>query len=196
MSYLVQVLQYWYFFFVATQITKIFGFRDWYSILVLLVAFLGIRAIGKIRWQIIDFFVLGIMIYSTISFFFSSYSPELFYYCFKYQVVSMFFYFLARSSDFSNTDFIMNFKWAMLIVIIFGIILYFFPPNWYTSYRFSALQDEEGTLSYFEHTRMSSFFPHPYFLGYGSCFFIILLVKQIIYDGKANYYNYIYLHGQ
>ena len=193
MNYLVQVLQYWYFLFVATQIIKIFGFRDWYSILVLLIVVMGIRSMSKIRWNNADFLVLGIMIYSLMSFFFSSYSSELFYYGVKGQLVCMFFYFIARSTEFTNVEFVRNFKWAMLIVAIFGVVLYFFPPQWYTSYRYSALLAEEGTRSYYEHTRMSSFFPHPYFLGYGSCFFIILLVKQILYDGKANKYNYAFL---
>ena len=193
MKHLIQTTQYWYFLFVATQITKIFNIRDWYSILVLLIVVVGLRSMSKIRWYNADFLVLGIMIYSLVSFSFSSYNSELFYYGVKNQFVCMFFYFIARSSDFSNADFIKNFKWAMLIVIIFGIVLYFYPPQWYTSYRYSALLAEEGSRSFYEHTRMSSFFPHPYFLAYGSCFFIILLVKQILYDGKANKFNYAFL---
>lgn len=193
MEYLNKIIRYWYFFFVASAFTLMFQIKDWYSLLVVVTVLVGLYSMCHMKWRTIDYVMLFAMVYSLVSFLFSNYNIMLYYYGIKVQLVSMFFYFIARSRYFSDDSFIENFKWPMFIVIVAGIVLYFFPPGWYTAFRYSSLVAEEGSISFYEHTRMSSFFPHPYFLGYGSCFFIIYVVKCILVNQKVSSMHYIAL---
>lgn len=190
LGFLTKVIRCWYFFFVILAITKMFYIPDWYSLLAVIVVVTGIRSMGKTQWIFVDFVVLLLILYGLISFSFSDYPVRLYYLGIKYQLTCTLFYFIGRSNDFRDDGYLNNFRWAMLIVIVFGILLYHFPPDWYVSYRYSELMAEEGTHGFYEHTRMSSFFPHPYFLGYGSCFFIICMVKQIFFNQRKSIFNY------
>lgn len=174
------IIKYWYYFFVLSAFTNMFGLRNWYSILIAIVVVVGTVALFKIKWNKIDLLVLMAMLYSLLSVFFSDYDMDLYYYGIKGQVAVMFFYFIARTDWFINNDFIDNIKWPLFVVIVAGIYLYYNPPSWYEIFRYANLTAEEGTHAFYEHTRMSSFWPHPYFLGYGSCFFIIYITTQIL----------------
>lgn len=71
----------------------------------------------------------------------------------------MFLYFIARTGKFRNDDFIENFKWPMLFIIVSGIVLYFFPPGWYLAFRYDTLGNlSDNPQLFYEMTRMSSFF--------------------------------------
>lgn len=192
-GYLDIIIRNWYYFFVASAITMMFHVRDWFSLLVAITAIVGIKCMSQIKWNAIDGIVLLAMIYGLVSFFFSDYRVELYYYGIKKQWVTMFFYFIARSWLFRGDQFIDNMKWPMIVVIVAGIYLYFFPPSWYLDFRYSNILSEEGSFSYFEQTRMSSFFSHPYFLGYGSCFLIIYIVKRILINNETTKYNYLFM---
>lgn len=193
MKYLRYVIRYWYYFFVLSAFTNMFGIRNWYSILIAIVVIVGTVALFRIKWNKIDVLVLMAMLYSLLSVFFSDYQIELYYYGIKGQVAVMFFYFIARTEWFRDSGFLDHFKWPMFLVIVAGIYLYFFPPSWYSAFRYAEIIAEEGTHSYYEHTRMSSFWPHPYFLGYGSCFFIIYITTQFWGNRIKSHAYFLYL---
>lgn len=193
MHYLIKVVDYWYYFFVASAITIMFNLPDWFSLLVVTIVLVGINSIMVLKWKTMDFVVLISMLYCIVSYAFSDYSFSFYYYGIKNQLCMMFFYFIGRVSCLDSNGFIDNMKWPMTIVIVAGILLYFFPPSWYISFRYSFIQYAEGTASFYEYSRMSSFFLHPYFLGFGSCFFVIYLVKCILIDSEYTTGNYCLL---
>ena len=184
------IIKYWYYFFVANAILMVFGFRDLYSALVVASVVYGTYSMTRIKWNTTDVFVALALIYCLLSYFFSDYRIELFYYGIKNQLSVMFLYFVARSAKFRDDSFIENFKWPMLFIIVSGIALYFFPPGWYTAFRYSRLIESEGSLNFYEATRMSSFFAHPYFLGFGSCFMVIYVMKRILMDKQNSKWLY------
>lgn len=186
------IIQHWYYFFIANAILQVFSFRDFYFVLVAVMWLLGIDSMIKIKWNKIDVVVAASMFFSIFSYFFSDYRIELFYLGIKQQLSVMFLYFIARTVKFRNDDFIENFKWPMLLVIASGIVLYFFPPGWYSAFRYKTLGDySDNPLLFYEMTRMSSFFPHPYFLGYGSCIMIIYIIKKLLIDKCESIWYYI-----
>ncbi len=187
------VVEYWYYFFIASAIFQIFFVQDLTTYLFPIATIAGINAMSKIKWNNIDIIVLTAILYCMISFCFSDYPTKLYLYGVKKQVMAMMFYYVARSKHFRKDSFIENFWWSMLFVIVSGIYLFFLPPEWYTEFRYIELTATEGTSSFYEHTRMSSFFPHPYFLGYGSCFFIIYLISKILIERRVSYLQYVCL---
>lgn len=192
-KFLKYFLIYWYFLYTTNTVFKIFGLPDFFSLFLLLIVISGILSLGQMKWKKVDILVLIAMIYSILSYVFSDYPFILYWADIRSQVSIMFFYFFARSRFVSSENFYHNFEWVLIITMLFGILLYFYPPAWYTSYRYADILAEEGSYSFYEASRMSSFFTHPYFLGYGSCFFIIYIVKKIIVDRSDNYINYILL---
>lgn len=186
------IIKHWYYFFVANAILQVFSIKDFYFVLVVALWLLGFDSMTKIRWNKIDWAVAASMFFSIFSYFFSDYRIELFYLGIKNQLSVMFLYFIARTGKFRGDDFIENIKWPMLFVIVCGIILYFFPPGWYTSFRYKTLGDySNNPLAFYEATRMSSFFGHPYFLGYGSCIMIIYIIKKLLIDKCTSLWYYV-----
>lgn len=186
------IIQYWYYFFIANTILQVFSFRDFYSVLVVVMWLLGVDSMTKIKWNKIDVAVAASMFFSIFSYFFSDYRIELFYFGVKNQLSVMFLYFIARTGKFRNDDFIENFKWPMLFIIVSGIVLYFFPPGWYSAFRYNSLGDlSDNPQLFYEMTRMSSFFSHPYFLGYGSCIMIIYIIKKLLIDKCESRWYYV-----
>lgn len=140
----------------------------------------------------IDVAVAASMFFSIFSYSFSDYRIELFYFGIKNQLSVMFLYFIARTVKFRKDDFIENFKWPMLFIIVSGIVLYFFPPGWYSAFRYNSLGDlSDNPQLFYEMTRMSSFFSHPYFLGYGSCIMIIYIIKKLLIDKCESIWYYV-----
>lgn len=186
------IIQHWYYFFIANAILQVFSFRDFYFVLVVVMWLLGVDSMTKIKWNMIDVAVAASMFFSIFSYFFSDYRIELFYFGIKNQLSVMFLYFIARTGKFKNDDFIENFKWPMLFIIVSGIVLYFFPPGWYSAFRYNSLGDlSDNPQLFYEMTRMSSFFSHPYFLGYGSCIMIIYIIKKLLIDKCESIWYYV-----
>lgn len=186
------IIQHWYYFFIANAILQVFSFRDFYFVLVVVMWLLGVDSMTKIKWNMIDMAVAASMFFSIFSYSFSDYRIELFYFGIKNQLSVMFLYFIARTVKFRKDDFIENFKWPMLFIIVSGIVLYFFPPGWYSAFRYNSLGDlSDNPQLFYEMTRMSSFFPHPYFLGYGSCIMIIYIIKKLLIDKCESMWYYV-----
>lgn len=186
------IILHWYYFFIANAILQVFSFRDCYFVLVVVMWVLGVDSMTKIKWNKIDVAIAASMFFSIFSYSFSDYRIELFYFGIKNQLSVMFLYFIARTGKFRNDDFIENFKWPMLLVIVSGIFLYFFPPGWYSAFRYNTLGDlSDNPLYFYEQTRMSSFFSHPYFLGYGSCIMIIYIIKKLLIDKCESMWYYV-----
>ena len=186
------IIQHWYYFFIANTILQVFSFRDFYFVLVVVMWLLGVDSMTKIKWNKIDVAVAASMFFSIFSYFFSDYRIELFYFGVKNQLSVMFLYFIARTGKFRNDDFIENFKWPMLFIIVSGIVLYFFPPGWYLAFRYDTLGNlSDNPQLFYEMTRMSSFFSHPYFLGYGSCIMIIYIIKKLLIDKCESRWYYV-----
>lgn len=182
-----------YLFLTLLAITTMFGLYDWYSLIVLVVICSFFICFKKIRWKPIDSFVLFFLVYSLFSFFFSNYSFALFYYGIKVQIVSLLFYFLARSKYFQDNLFIDRAKPIFTFIFISAIVLYFFPPAWYTAYKTSNLPDGISSKMFFELTRMSAFWPASYFVGTSSIVSIIYISEKIFIKQEINKKNIAFL---
>lgn len=190
-KFLVKIVAYYYWWLVAIAASLMFGVRDVSSVLIVVVVAVLAKGVSSIRWKAMDIIALFFLIYSMITYFFAEYTypMRLYYLGVRSQVVPMLFYFIARSKFFKSDDFFENIRAPLFFAMVVGVFFYFFQPAFYVAYKASVIwanfdanvNDLSGKLLY-EFTRMSSFWPHSYFIGYSSLFLFMYSSKKIVID--------------
>jgi len=190
-KYIIIFFSNYYWFLVAIAASLMFGFKDVSSALILLVVGTFLVSFSSIRWNRFDFIVFLFFLYSLVSYFFVEYSYpfRLYYLGIRAQIIPMFFYFIARSENFKSDVFFENIRSPLFFAMACGVFFYFFQPYFYVKYKAdviwgsfgSNVNDLSGKMLY-EITRMSSFWPHSYFIGYSSLFLFMYSAKKIVID--------------
>lgn len=190
-KFLVKIIAYYYWWLVAIAASLMFGVRDVSSVLIVVVVAVLAMGVSSIRWKAMDIIAFFFLIYSMITYFFAEYTypMRLYYLGIRSQVVPMLFYFIARSKFFKSDDFFENIRAPLFFAMVVGVFFYFFQPAFYVAYKASVIwanfdanvNDLSGKLLY-EFTRMSSFWPHSYFIGYSSLFLFMYSSKKIVID--------------
>lgn len=156
------------------------GMRDFSFVLILATIYVTAISLKSIHWKDIDTIVLIFILYSLLSFLFSDYDFSLYYYGIKLQIIPILFYYIARGKYFKDNSFFDNIKLPLILVYISAILLYFFPPSWYLEFKLANIGENVSEYILHEYTRMSSFWSHPYFVGYSSAIFIVYMLDKII----------------
>ena len=187
----VNIIKHYYWFLVAIAASLMFGAKDVSSVLILCVAAATLICMSTIRWKLFDGLVFTFLMYSLVSYFFVefTYPLRLYYLGIRSQIVPILFYFIARSDKFKMDEFFENFRRPLFFAMICGVYFYFFQPYFYVSYKAEVIWNNfdsdvrylSGKLLY-EFTRMSSFWPHSYFIGYSSLFLFMYSTKKIVLD--------------
>jgi len=185
------IIKHYYWFLVAIAASLMFGVKDVSSVLILCVVAATLICHSTIRWKWFDGLVFVFLMYSLVSYFFVEYTypGRLYYLGVRSQIVPMLFYFIARSETFKTDDFFENFKAPLFFAMVCGVYFYFFQPYFYVAYKaeviWSNFDSDVNALSgklLYEFTRMSSFWPHSYFIGYSSLFLFMYSAKKIVVD--------------
>lgn len=95
----------------------------------------------------------------------------------RWQLFYMLAFIVGTSKYLATWKFFDVMVWVVFIVDLIGLYLYFTSPGWYMDYKFQNLDLEYITDNMMlEMTRLSSFWPYPYWVSYGSacCYFYIL----------------------
>jgi len=185
------IIKHYYWFLTAIAASLMFGVRDVSSLFILISVFVCIRCLPNIKWNLFDGFVFVYILYCLCSYFVATYAytPRLYYLGVRAEIVPILFYFMARSKQFQSDDFFENIRNPLVVAMLFGVYFYFFMPSYYMSYKMSVVwttlnarvSDLSGHLLY-EMTRLSSFWPHSYFIGYSSLFLFMFMMKKIVVD--------------
>ena len=176
---------YWIYVFLA--LWTFIGLKDIYSYIIVLLLLSTIVTLKSkpIKLNAMDGWILVFILYQLISYLFSNYPFSLFYYGIKAQIVPIAFYFIGRNRLFSDNKFLVRMKWSMMFAFICGLILYFWSPGWYIARKTIDLTASSSTNAFYEVTRLSSFWPWSYAMGYGSLYFIMYFAKDALFK-KGN----------
>lgn len=171
------------------------GLPDLYSYIIIVFTLSTIVLCRKspIAVNTVDMMVMLFIVYQIISFLFSNYRVEIYYYGVKAQVMPMAFYFIGRNTFFrKDNKFLDNMKYPMMFAFVVGLILYFWQPSWYIAKKTMDLAQTASTHRYYEVTRLSSFWSWSYAMGYGSLYFIMYFSKDILVK-KPQKIAYVYI---
>ena len=81
-----------------------------------------------------------------------------------------------------------NMVYPLGLTYVIGLILFFWMPSWYVNYKIGQGNIWNST-GFYEIMRLSSFWTHPYFVGYSSLFVIVYILNlRILYGVKRDYY--------
>lgn len=187
------IIENWYFFLSILAVTNMLGLYDWFTLMVFSVLLTLPTYLKRINWSGLDALVLIFIIYNLFSGIFSNYPGILYYYGIKTQVVSILFYFIGRSKYFNNQSFLDKARPIFLLIFISSLLLYFFPPSFYTEYKTANLSSDTSVKIFYEATRMSGFWPAPYFLGVTSIISVIYICNKIFMEQEFSKRNWIFL---
>ena len=130
---------------------------------------------NKIKFHAIDIVVCFFVVFSLFSYGWFSYPTEYFNIALVNQVFPISMLYVARCRCCRDNNFINNMYLPLLFCFVCALYLYFFSPSWYIAYKTNDWTWDYTGDVYYEHMRLSGFWPWSYFIGYASLFFIMLL---------------------
>lgn len=154
---------------------------------------LGIIAISivikKLKFVPFDWMVLFYCFYALVSFSWFPLPKEFFVMAIENQLYPISMFYIARLYFVSPENFLRNMRTPLLIAFACALYLYFFQPSWYLAYKTSSWTYEYSGENYFEHMRLSGFWPWSYFIGYSSLFLIMYeTTKRVVFKEKRPFF--------
>ena len=129
------------------------------------------------------FLIGGYIVLSLIMYLIKLYPIQLYLnglYCYVFPVT--FFFLALQYSDDEIEKFRKITFYGLILVYIIGMYLYFVEPQWYMAWKASKLEDLFGdrTENYLTGYRFfTSYFTHPYFVGYSAIWVVSYLCSKI-----------------
>lgn len=181
----------YYWLIVVLGFTGFVELPDWSMLLIIGILIVVAVLFSKrlITFNSTDLLFLLLMAYFLISFIFSSYPFRLYYLGVRSQIIPMFFFFIGKSKFFVDDKFLIKMKKPIMIAMVAGLVLYFWSPSWYIAKRTASLAVDATKSSFFEATRLSSFWSWSYMMGYSSLYFMMYFIKNL-FEKKVSYTTY------
>ena len=107
------------------------------------------------------------------------------------QMYAILFFFVGRCSYKFKMEPISKGMVPFIIVCSIGLYLYVTAPTWYLEYKLGDT-DPNNTLNVLEMSRLSAFWPYPYWVSYG-CGIMFLYLIINIYNGKYEGAKYSFI---
>ena len=190
------IIDHYYAIYVFMGVMSFISFGEkWASIVVLLIIMTTVWSYFKRPYKLnaLDGVMILFILYQFFSYAFSNYPMRLWYMGIKNQIIPMLFYFIGRNLMFADNKMLVNMKTPMMVAMVFGLILYFWAPDWYIAKRTEIfLTAESSTNLYYEVTRLASFWPWSYTMGYASLIFIMYYCRDF-FRKDVGIYNQICL---
>ena len=192
--FLKRLIDNYYWIYVLLAFMSFLGLPDMYFIIILCMVALTLVSLQNypLKWNSMDGLVVLFMTYLLLSFFFSNYRLSIWYYGVKSQMIPMLFYFIGRNRLFEDNKFLERMRIPMLIAMVVGLLLYFWAPDWYMARRTAGLAEDSSLNAFHEVTRLSSFWPWSYAMGFGSLFYFMYYSKDFFLQ-KVDYKKIGYL---
>lgn len=186
-------ISYYYYIYVLLGIMGFLGFPDFYTYISFYLIFFVLFLLKdyNILTKGIDLLIVLFIIYQLFLPLLiggSSLIPD-WWSTVKVQVFSMVFYFVGRYRTEECVKFLENMKIPMLFAMTIGLVLYFWSPSWYIDKRTAGLSADSSINAFYESTRLSSFWPWSYTMGYGSLYFFMYFYKD--FSKNTNIYNIV-----
>lgn len=143
---------------------------------------LGVFCMMKVKYHAFDRLIVGYLFYIVINILFTSYQyqSEFLYYAFLAQIIPILFYYIGRKTNVSAIDVLDAMKWPLVFALICGLYFFFNPPTWYIEMKNEQVHAGSTDFSILGIFRLSSFWGHPYQIGYATClYFFYLLYTRI-----------------
>ena len=102
------------------------------------------------------------------------------------QIIPVLFYYIGRyASTLSMEDVLRNMKWPLLFAVVCGLYFFVQPPAWYMQMKMDQTHSGTTDFSLLSIFRLSSFWGHPYQIGYATLLFLAYLMYGYISNGAV-----------
>ena len=180
-------------FYVLWGLLNMLGFHSYEGGMMKVTSFIALFCLFQIKWNALDFIVVFYVIYMFLSGIWGDVRTELYVDGIVGQIMPVSMYFIARGKWFKDNAFLENMRWPLLFSFVCAIYLYFSMPSWYVDFKTQNWTHELSGTNYYEHMRLSGFWPWSYFLGYASLFFIMYELKKNVFSSNCSHYQLVLL---
>lgn len=174
------------YFFLLTLILRLFNLIniDLHILQIMSVVFLlsGICCAGRIKTNGFDILVFVYLAYMLLNGLLIDYNyhGEFLYRALLSHVFPVMCYFIGRYINIDISIYLDKMKWPLLFAMICGIVFYYLHPSWYVVMKESQIGEYANEMSISGVYRLSSFWEHPYNLGYATLLYSLWLTYRVI----------------
>ena len=130
------------------------------------------------RITYLDLFIIVFIGLIAIYSYTRNYDFSLWYLGCRTELYFTIFFFVGKHPAMQNKDILKKGLLPFIITCIIGLILYFFPQPWYIDYKMSIWSDQDDIGRFLEMSRLSAFWPYPYWVSYGCCIMYIYILSS------------------
>lgn len=186
-------------FFLLILLLRLFDFVniDLHISQIMSVIFLlsGICCARRIKTIEFDFLIYVYIVYMLLNGVLIDYKyhGEFLYRALLSHVFPIMCYFIGRYSNIDISLYLRKMKWPILFAMVCGIAFYYVHPSWYVVMKESQIGEYANEMSISGVYRLSSFWGHPYIIGYATLLYSFFVTFRIIqgFDKKINLYFYL-----
>lgn len=172
-------------FFLLTLIAQLLQLvnKDLYIWQFMEVTFLmaGVLCLRKIIINGFDLLVLFYLFYIIVNGIFIDYNHHgtLLYYALLCHVFPVMCYFIGRYTKIDIEVILKKMKYPLLFAMVSGIVFYFTHPAWYVVMKDAQINTGASDMTVSEIYRLSSYWGHPYVIGYATFLYSIYITKEL-----------------
>lgn len=173
-------------FFLLTLLLRLFNIIDidLHLTQIMSVAFLfaGLCCVRKIKVHGFDSLVLLYLFYMILNGLLIDYHHhwKFLYRALLAHVFPVMCYFIARYTQIDIGNYLTKMKWPILFAMTCGIAFYFLHPSWYVAMKESQIKEYATEMSISGVYRLSSFWGHPYVLGYATFLYCVIVTYKLL----------------
>ena len=187
-------VKYYYVLFILVGLTQMLRIQGGWTILCYLSFLFALTSFRGIKFQACDGLVLFFIAYCIITYpLFGDYPADIYIASIRDQLFPMSFYFFARSKKTKDIDLFQKAITPFMAVYIIGFFLFFTSPGWYIDYRMGDRGYTNSVNSFFNLTRMSSFWSSSYCVGYSALFVVVYIINKSLFDNEKIKHFGLYL---
>lgn len=189
------VLTNFFLILLLTRLSKMAGLFNIFRLFQLSGLFLGVYYARNLKAKGFDILIYLYLFYILLNSILIDYQyhVQFFYSAFFAQVIPIFFYFIGRGTFFNSSEVFSKMKWPLLLAVVVGFYCFFMPPSWYWQMKMEQLPDNTySNMVMSEVFRLSSFWGHPYQLGYALILYICWFYFFILNAAHSKTKNLMY----
>lgn len=186
-------------FFLLVLVLQLFNmvFIDLHLMQIMVVSFAlgGVCCIKKKGLRGFDILVIVYFIYMLLNGLAIDYQHhwEFLYRAMLSHVFPVMCYFIARYTQNDVEQYLDKMKWPILFAMVCGIAFYYIHPSWYVVMKEAQIIENASDMSIGEAYRLSSFWGHPYVVGYATLLYSIYVTDKLVRGIPIKRERYFYL---
>lgn len=178
-----------------SRLCEIAGLFNTFRLFQLSGLMLGVYFARTIKVKGFDILIFFYLVYIIFNSLLTNYTHHLqfLYTAFWAQIIPIFFYFIGRGTTFCSAEVFSKMRWPLLFAVVVGFYCFFMNPSWYWQMKMDLVDSNTSSMGMSEIFRLSSFWGHPYQLGYAIVLYLCWFYYYFLNNSYSKSRNLMYI---